>query len=172
MRLIILTALAVMVTGSAWAEPYKEYLAQAERDELLTSDSVSKHVIVHVNKSSLLSQEQVIRAILGEAEGESYLGKVALSFAILNRGTMKGVYGYKAISLRSGAYYRGKRRLSDKVVKDALKAFLWAKSHPEADITNGAKHWENVKAFGEPYWAKGKQPSLVIGNHAFYSGIK
>jgi hypothetical protein len=156
MRGLILAALAVMMAGS----------------DLLASDSTSKHVIVPVNKSSLLPQEQVIRAILGEAEGESYLGKVALSFAILNRGTMKGVYGYKTISLRSGAYYRGDRRLNEKVVEDARKALKWAILHPEADITNGARHWENIKAFGEPYWAKGKQPSLVIGNHAFYAGIK
>lgn len=116
-----------------------------------------------------VSQEKLLRAVLGEAEGEPYLGKVALAQAIHNRGSLVGVYGYKAISKRLGAYYRGSRRLSDNTVESTLKALKQAKTGP--DLTKGSDHWENIKAFGVPYWAKGKTPAVVIGSHAFYNDI-
>jgi len=115
--------------------------------------------------------DKMLRAIIGEAEGESYAGKVALAYALKNRGTMRGVYGYKAIILRSGAFWRGSRRISQHTIDDARNALKWAYLNPEVDTTKGATHWENVKAFGVPYWAKGKTPCVVIGNHAFYNNI-
>lgn len=123
-------------------------------------------------KSPGLPKESSVRAILGEAEGESYAGKVALAYALKNRGKLAGVYGHKAVSKRFKGYYRGDRRLNEKVVKEAQKAWEWANSYPALDPTHGAKHWENIKAYGVPYWARGHKPSVVIGNHAFYVGIK
>lgn len=123
-------------------------------------------------KSPGLPEESAIKAILGEAEGESYAGKVALAYALKNRGKLTGVYGHKAIILRSGAYFRGDRRLNEKVVKEAQKALQWANSHPFDDPTCGATHWENVKAFGVPYWAKDMLETYRLGNHVFYLQIE
>lgn len=39
---------------------------------------------------------QAVRAIIGEAEGESLMGQIALGVGILNRGTLSGVYGVNA----------------------------------------------------------------------------
>ena len=115
-----------------------------------------------------IAEETAIRAIIGEAEGESYAGKVALAYALQNRGSIRGVYGYKAISTRLGGYYRGDRKIAEGTVKEAIKALKWANSHPEADTTSGADHWEAVGRFGEPYWAKSMIKTVKIGAHQFY----
>jgi len=114
-----------------------------------------------------LTEANMVRAILGEAEGEPYTGKVALAYALKNRGTMSGVYGHKAISTRLGGYYRGDRKLKPSVVKEAQKALEWANSHPELDTTSGATHWEGT-AFKTPYWAHSMVKTVVIGHQAFY----
>ena len=36
------------------------------------------------------------------------------------------------------------------------------------DITNGANHYYSDNLHKIPYWAKGKQPILKIGNHLFF----
>lgn len=122
--------------------------------------------ILAYSKESL--DDKKLRAILGEAEGESYHGKLALAYAINNRGSIRGVYGYNAIILRSDGYYRHNRRLSKKVVVEALKALEWANSHPDKDLTFGATSWENIKAFKVPYWASSMTETARIGNHVFY----
>lgn len=40
------------------------------------------------------------------------------------------------------------------------------------DITFGATHFENIEAFGVPYWAKSCVITTKIGNHTFYREIK
>ena len=119
-----------------------------------------------------LDHQDMLKAIIGEAEGEPYAGKVALAYALKNRGKMSGVYGHKAIIWRSGAFWRGSRRISQTTLTEAQNALKWANLHPANDPTHGADHWENIKAFGVPYWAKGKKPCYVIGSHAFYNNIK
>ena len=124
-----------------------------------------------VAQAKPIESTQAVRAILGEAEGEPYRGKVALAYALKNRGKLTGVYGHKAISLRFGGYYRGGRKIDKKVVKEAINAWEWASSHPDEDITHGADHWENVTAFGTPKWAHGMWVTLIIGNHHFFKEV-
>ena len=100
----------------------------------------------------------IIVAMIGEAEGESFEGKVAVACAILNRGTLKGVYGLHAKrAVRTP-------RLS-KLYLTCLEALREAKKH---DITKGSTNWENVNAFGQPYWASSMIKTVKIGNHQFY----
>ena len=115
-----------------------------------------------------LDYQDMLRAIIGEAEGEPYAGKVALAYALRNRGKMSGVYGHKAISLRSGAFWRGSRRISASTVDEARNAWNRANSYPSLDPTKGAQFWENIKAFGTPYWASSMIKTARIGNHVFY----
>jgi len=113
-------------------------------------------------------EEKAIMAIVGEAEGEPYAGKVALAYALKNRGKLDGVYGYKAISLRSGAFWRGKRKITPRTIKEAKNAWNWANSYPDLDPTKGADHWENIKAFGKPKWAYSMKETYRVGSHVFY----
>ena len=48
----------------------------------------------------------------------------------------------------------------------ALNAINKAYTMPASDVRH--YHTKSIK----PYWAKGKRPTLVIGRHCFYGGIK
>lgn len=108
------------------------------------------------HQPSTLHSAQAVRAILGEAAGEGETGMLAVAAAIRNRGTLKGVYG-----LRNPAVDRAPAR----VWASARRA--WAMSATN-DITLGATHWENVKAFGKPRWASSLTVTTNIGRHTFY----
>jgi hypothetical protein len=96
------------------------------------------------------------RAIVGEAANQGERGMLAVACAVRNRGSLRGVYGFK-------------NPMADKqpawVWKQAKMA--WRKS-ASVDITKGATHWENVKAFGEPAWARKMKKTVTINDHTFY----
>lgn len=101
---------------------------------------------------------QVILAIIGEAEDQGIDGMTAVACAIRNRGTLKGVFGLNAPRVRNHKY-------SLKTYTKALQA--WRDS-ANFDVTHGATDWENVKAFGKPYWAKNMKLTYVCKDHNFY----
>jgi len=104
-----------------------------------------------------VNESQAVRAIIGEASGEGYQGMLAVACGIRNRSTLKGVYGLKAKHVDNEPQWVWK------LAKKAYRASLTGK-----DITNGGTHWENTKAFGEPYWAKHMVVTARIGSHTFY----
>lgn len=106
-----------------------------------------------------IDRMMAIRAIVGEAEGESYVGKVAIAEAIRNRGTLKGVYGVNSLRLAKSPKW---------VWKDAEKA--WRES-AHTNLVNGADHWESTD-FKVPSWAKKMTKTATIGKHVFYRGGK
>ena len=142
------------------------------RTALVIVGVVSALFWASVGRAESLPETDVIRAILGEGEGEPYAGKLALAYAIGNRGTLDGVYGKRAVIAKEGQFYRGSRPISSKSVKDALRALKEARQRPTLDPTKGSRHWENIKAFGVPYWAEGKTPVYTVGSHAFYNDVK
>jgi len=123
-----------------------------------------------------ISDEQAIKAILGEARGEgwetdqngkkfytdqlNYEAMYAVACAIRNRGTLRGVYGATAKT----------EPISPELWQRASKA--WFNSEDGGDITLGATHWENIGAFGKPYWAKNMAQTVKVGNHNFYRESK
>lgn len=104
------------------------------------------------------NDKNAILAIIGEGENQGYTGMLALAGAIRNRGTLKGVYGIKAPRVKAHKYSHG--------------TYLQAKKAWEAsatvDITHGADHWENIKAFGKPYWANSMIETFRHKDHVFY----
>jgi spore germination cell wall hydrolase CwlJ-like protein len=103
-----------------------------------------------------ISQPQAIRAIIGEASGESYRGMVAIGCALRNRGTLQGVYGAKA-------GHADKEPAT--IWRQATLA--WIESAKQ-DITHGATHWESTD-FKTPAWARRMKPTVRIGKHQFYT---
>ena len=108
-----------------------------------------------------LPKDQVIRAMIGEASNQGYDGLYAMACAIKNRGTLKGVYGAKAKHVDSEPSW---------VWKLAKRAYLASLSG--IDVTNGATHWENIKAFGKPYWVDSMVEVYRYKNHIFYKESK
>ena len=84
---------------------------------------------------------------------------LAVAGAIRNRGTLSGVYGLRnpAVTKQPAWVWTRARH-------------AWAASATN-DITGGATHWENVKAFGLPDWARGMQQTAAIKDHVFFKAV-
>lgn len=102
------------------------------------------------------TEAQAVRAIIGEASNQGYEGMLAVACAIRNRGTLRGVYGLKAKHVD---------QQPDWVWARARKAW---KESAERDITGGADHWENIRAFGTPKWAEKMIRTVQVKDHVFY----
>ena len=103
-----------------------------------------------------IDDSQAVRAMVGEASNQGYEGMLAVACAIRNRGTLDGVYGLHAKHVN---------KEPDWVWSQARRAWKESKYN---DITQGSNYWENVKAFGEPKWAKAMVPTVKIKDHQFY----
>ena len=103
-----------------------------------------------------IDPNQAIKAIVGEAENQGFLGMQAVAEAIRNRGTLDGVYGLKSSRLKKAPKW---------VFMQAEKAWEASES---SNLVKGATHWENIKAFGVPYWAKSMKKTATVKDHAFY----
>lgn len=123
---------------------------------------------VHAKEVPAIDPDRAVKTILGEAEDQGPTGMLAVANTIRNRGTIKGFCGYHAIAEVQGAYVRitnkGTRRIPDRVVLEAKDA--WKKS--ETVSLHSGTHFENVKAFGLPAWAKDMQQVYACGDHVFF----
>ena len=78
-----------------------------------------------------ISEELAVRAIIGEASGEGYLGMLYVAIGIRNRGTLEGVYGLNAKHVDKEPQW---------VWKLARKAWLESKGNR----LHSGTHWESV----------------------------
>ena len=104
---------------------------------------------------SRLPVQPEVKAILGESMGEGYHGMLCIASGIRNRGTLDGVYGVDnpVVSLAT-----------PELIRQAKRA--WRES--KYNRVHTGTHWENIEAFGEPYWAKGMKTVYKHKNHTFY----
>lgn len=129
----------------------------------------------------VFNDENVILSIIGEGENQGYDGMIALAWAIHNRGTLKGVYGLHAPRVIHQKY-------THRIYLDAKKAWEAVKKMAEwqqagcvivrrhkmknvpchYDPTEGATHWENINAFGKPYWVNSMNETYRLKDHVFY----
>lgn len=113
-----------------------------------------------VGHAAEINDADAIKAIMGEASNQGFEGMTAIGEAIRNRGSLNGVYGLTARHIYKEPSW---------VWVQAEKAWKASKT---SNLTHGSRHWENIRAFGTPYWAKGHQPVVTIKDHAFYNDIK
>lgn len=116
-------------------------------------------------RAAQVDPARAVNAIIGEAEGESYAGKLAIAAAIRNRGHLRGVYGERAPRVVGKLYGRDARR-------DAIKA--WEESE-HTDPTHGATGWGNdadLREFAKHKWWRKCVVTVKIGNHTFYKERK
>lgn len=97
-----------------------------------------------------------VRAIIGEGANQGFTGMWALASAIVNRGTLQGVYGLNAKHIDKEPTW---------VWEQAQRAWQEAKS---GNLLHKGDHWENIKAFGEPYWVKDMVCVYEYKDHRFY----
>lgn len=106
--------------------------------------------------SEPIKDSDAIKAIIGEAANQGYQGQLAVAGAIRNRATLQGVYGLNSEMVKKQPQW---------VWNMAEKAWSESKTN---DITMGATHWENIKSFGTPYWARKMKKTVLIKDHQFY----
>lgn len=110
-------------------------------------------IVISCYAEEVCSDSKAVQCIIGEAENQGELGMLALAVGIRNRGTIRGVYGCNVT-----------RKTPEYIKKQAMKAW---KESKENRIHTG-NHWENVKAFGSPYWAKEENKVFEYKDHVFY----
>jgi len=113
-------------------------------------------VATHASAARTIDAAQAVRAIVGEAASQGERGMLAVAGAIRNRGHLEGVYGLNNPQAE---------KASPSIIARAQLA--WAISATN-DITGGATHWENVRAFGPPKWARHMTITTRIGAHTFF----
>lgn len=99
-----------------------------------------------------------IRAIIGEASGEGFLGMKYVAAGIRNRGHLRGVYGLKAKHVDKEPHW---------VWVLARKA--WAES--EHNRLHSGTHWESTD-FAVPSWAQDMVVVCKHKKHIFYKSVK
>ena len=115
--------------------------------------------------SAFIDEITATRIILGESEGEPQAGRIATAEVLRRRDSTKGFYGLNAVHFDGKNYLRGKRIIDHKTTTQALDAW---KQSARTNYTKGATHFENIKAFGQPKWAKNMKQTATIGNHVFF----
>ena len=134
----------------------------------------------------------VARTIYGEARGISWVGKIAVGWAIRNRveTDLKGDgkpdwwgEGYEAVCMMPWQFScwlpNDPNRFAclnagtgDSAFRECLAAAAAVIANIEPDPTGGATHYYNPIGASEPKWAKGKDPSAIVGPHLFFKDVE
>lgn len=127
-----------------------------------------------------LTQEQRIVAmtILGEARGEGYNGMYAVALVIKQRSTAWGKTPTQVCLQRKHFACWNKSDPNRKKLPHLLNTpeGHWAKQMAihltklNSDFVKNADHYCTLKAYkaNKVYWAKGKKPVAIVGNHVFF----
>lgn len=116
--------------------------------------------VFHGTAHAEVSDDLAVKAIMGEASNQGYDGMLAVACAIRNRGHLRGVFGVRAKHI-----YKEPKWVWDQARK------AWKES-AKRDVTCGADHWENTKAFGTPKWAHTMKLVYVCKDHNFYKAVR
>jgi hypothetical protein len=106
-----------------------------------------------------LTNSEAIPCIVGEASGQSYQEQVAISEALRNRNSLKGVYGCTAKHNKTEPAWVWTR---------CKKAWL---ESSKTNLVNGADHWESTN-FKVPSWAQKMTVTAQVGSTRFYKNQK
>lgn len=113
-------------------------------------------VLLVTPASYAYTDAQAIRTIVGEASNQGYVGMIAVGEVIRRQGSLRGFYGFKSAHCN----HESKRTWQ-------LAQAAWEYSK-RSNITHGANHFENIHAFGEPYWVQNSIQTFAYRDHVFY----
>lgn len=107
-----------------------------------------------------VSAKAAVRVILGEAADQDFRTKLAVAEVIRRRKTLSVFSAARRPHLQQFADAQPKR-----VQKEARRAW---ESSAYTNIADGATHFENVAAFGEPWWSREMIAVAHFGKLTFY----
>lgn len=105
------------------------------------------------------SKDDAIKTIVGEASNQGYTGMVAVAEVIRKHHSLGGFYGLHAAHVATEPQW---------VWKMARQAWYYSAT---SNITKGADHFENVYAFGCPYWVSHCVETFRYKDHVFYKEV-
>lgn len=109
-------------------------------------------------------QPAIWKVIIAEAVSEGYKGMYAVACVIRNRGgDLSGFCGSRRKDLEEFCQRQGDRYVD--MAKD-IDHKVFVEGAP--DTTGGATHYEAIERYGIPYWVKGMERTVKIGEHTFY----
>lgn len=100
-----------------------------------------------------------VQVILGEAANQTFKGKIAVGEVIRERGEIKG------FSSMLKDLHAFEKQQPEKVRDEARLAWILSRF---TNFTKDADHFDNIKQFGVPEWAKDMEKTVKIGNTQFY----
>lgn len=103
-----------------------------------------------------ISSDVARRILVGEAADQGLKGMTCVGEVLRKRGNIRGFHGYNAKHVK---------RTPASVWQQAAHA--WERS-AYTNFTNGADHFENVRRFGQPRWAKSFTKTYEYKDHIFY----
>jgi hypothetical protein len=131
------------------------------------------------------------RTIYGEARGESFEGKVAVAWVVVNRlnadsARLDRLYGNdigdictKPLQFSCWHWKDPNYKLlqaakldTDPAFRACLGAACSVLAEAVPDPTSGATHYYAASLKTPPAWAKGKEPCATIGKHLFFNDIE
>jgi len=146
------------------------------------ADSIQETLFENLDVGGQL--EEMASTIFLEAENQPYKGKLAVSWCIVNR-VRDARWSDNPASVchqkwQFSAWNEGMEEWRDKRFEghaqdpnwvDSWKAACSAYFAFEADPTKGACHYLVSSVQDQTYWAKGKLPCVIIGDHSFFNDI-
>ena len=106
------------------------------------------------------TDEQAVRVIVGESANQGIKGMICVGEVIRHNTSLRGFYGLHAShSAKEGV----------KTWAMAKKAWIMSKY---TNYTRGANHFENIGAFGRPYWVRKCVLTFEYKDHKFYKEVK
>jgi len=100
------------------------------------------------------------RIIVSEGADQGLKGMICIAEVLRHRGSIKGFCGYKKNFMKSEP--RSTWQMAD---------HAWEVS-AHTHFTKGADHFENIRSFGEPWWAKYCVKTFEYKDHVFYKEMR
>jgi len=114
---------------------------------------------VTVARAEEIPQNVAVQIIVSEGADQGLKGMICIAEVLRRRGSVKGFYGYKRNMMKAESRFTWQ-----------MAARAWGIS-AHTHFTNGADHFENIRSFGAPWWAKYCVLTFEYKDHVFYKEI-
>ncbi|MBL7141788.1 cell wall hydrolase [Patescibacteria group bacterium] len=124
-------------------------------------------LIQRVEDIHIIDQEEIIEAIITEAIGEPEQGIIAVAWVFKNRLDAEMSLGASGLNRENKKDFINRQPQWKKDLVRQIWMDVYMKGEP-VDPTGGARYFENVNAFGSPFWIDQVEFVLAVGNHRFF----
>lgn len=118
-------------------------------------------------KNKVVPPDNLWKIIIREAVGEadSYSGMYSVCCVYRNRLEKGMKLGATASKRRNLESFVRRHKSYHKMAKQIVDKVFYGEGE---DVTFGATHYENIKKYKTPWWAKDMKITTKIGSHTFY----